>query len=211
LSFYLTKIPDIVKPLASDLIWNLSPQTQTLYLTFDDGPVVGVTDWVLEILDRYNAKATFFCVGENVERNPELFEQIIKQGHSVANHSYNHLNGWKTSNFTYYRNVLKADELIGSKLFRPPYGKITRQQAKSLKKKYKIIMWDVLSGDFDENLKSESCIKNVIKASKSGSIIVFHDSEKSKSNLMETLPEILRHYTVKGYSFKNIDQDEKFR
>jgi len=211
LSFYLTKIPDIVKPLASDLIWNLSPQTQTLYLTFDDGPVVGVTDWVLEILDRYNAKATFFCVGENVERNPELFEQIIKQGHSVANHSYNHLNGWKTSNFTYYRNVLKADELIGSKLFRPPYGKITRQQVKSLKKKYKIIMWDVLSGDFDENLKSESCIKNVIKASKSGSIIVFHDSEKSKSNLMETLPEILRHYTVKGYSFKNIDQDEKFR
>ncbi|RLD25955.1 MAG: polysaccharide deacetylase family protein [Bacteroidetes bacterium] len=211
MSFYLTKIPDIVKPLASDLIWNLSPQTQTLYLTFDDGPVVGVTDWVLEILDRYNAKATFFCVGENVERNPELFEQIIKQGHSVANHSYNHLNGWKTSNFTYYRNVLKADELIGSKLFRPPYGKITRQQVKSLKKKYKIIMWDVLSGDFDENLKSESCIKNVIKASKSGSIIVFHDSEKSKSNLMETLPEILRHYTVKGYSFKNIDQDEKFR
>lgn len=211
MSFYLTKTPNIVKPLASDLIWNLNPLTPTLYLTFDDGPVIGVTDWVLEILEKFNAKATFFCVGENVEKNPELFEEIIKQGHSVANHSYNHLSGWKTNNYTYYKNILKADELIGSKLFRPPFGRITRQQVKSLKKRYKIIMWDVLSGDFDVNLKAKTCINNVISGSKSGSIIVFHDSEKSKSNLMETLPEILRHYAAKGYNFKNIDQDDKIR
>lgn len=211
MNFYLTKTPNIVKPLASDLIWNLKPPTPTLYLTFDDGPVIGVTDWVLDMLERYNAKATFFCVGENVNRNPELFEEIIKQGHSVANHSYNHLSGWNTNNYTYYKNVLKADELIGSNLFRPPYGRITRQQVKSLKKRYKIIMWDVLSGDFDVEIKAKACINNVISGSKSGSIIVFHDSEKSKSNLMETLPEILRHYTAKGYIFKKINQDDKFR
>ena len=211
MSFYLTKIPSIVKPLASDLIWNLRPQIPTLYLTFDDGPVVGVTDKVLEILDEYNAKATFFCVGENVEKNSGLFEQIRNQGHSVGNHSYNHLSGWKTNNYAYYKNVLKADELIRSKLFRPPYGRITRQQVKGLKKRYNIIMWDVLSGDFDVNLNPETCINNVISASKSGSIIVFHDSEKSKTNLLETLPEVLRYYTVEGYIFKNINQNEKFR
>ena len=205
MSFYLTKIPDIIKPLASDLVWNLNPITPTLYLTFDDGPVVGITDWVLEILEEYNAKATFFCVGENVDRNPDLFDQIINQGHTVANHSYNHLSGWKTGNYTYFKNVLKADDLIGSKLFRPPYGKITRQQVRSLKIRYKIIMWDVLSGDFDINLKPESCINNVISASKSGSIIVFHDSEKSKENLFNTLPEVLRHFAAKGYVFDKID------
>ena len=211
MSFYLTKTPNIVKPLASDLIWNLKPQIPTLYLTFDDGPVVGVTDWVLDILEEYNAKATFFCVGDNVKKNPELFEQIVERGHSVANHSYNHLSGWKTSNYNYYKNVLKADELIRSKLFRPPYGRITRQQVKGLKKRFKIIMWDVLSGDFDVNLKPETCINNVISASKSGSIIVFHDSEKSKKNLMETLPEVLRYYTTEGYIFNNINQNDKFR
>lgn len=211
MNFYLTKTPQIVKPLASDLVWNLAPAEPTLYLTFDDGPVVGVTDQVLKILGEYSAKATFFCVGENVARSPDLFKQIVNQGHSVANHSYNHLSGWKTSNYSYYKNVLKADELIQSKLFRPPYGRITRQQVKSLKKRYKIIMWDVLSGDFDTKLKPEACINNVINASKSGSIIVFHDSEKSKANLLETLPVILRHYTEKGYNFKNINLDEELR
>ena len=211
MSFYLTKTPNIVKPLSRDLIWNLNPRFPTLYLTFDDGPVAGVTDWVLKILEEYKAKATFFCVGDNVKKNPVLFKQIVDQGHSVANHSYNHLSGWKTSNYTYYKNVLQANELIKSKLFRPPYGRITRQQVKGLKKRYKIIMWDVLSGDFDTNLKPETCINNVISASKSGSIIVFHDSEKSKINLMETLPEVLRYYTAEGYIFKNINQNEKFR
>lgn len=211
MSFYLTKTPNIVKPLASDLIFNLTPSVPTLYLTFDDGPVVGVTDWVLEILKEYNAKATFFCVGENVKRNPELFNQIIDQGHSVANHSYNHLSGWKTSNYSYFKNVLKANEIINSKLFRPPYGRITRSQVKGLKNRYNIIMWDVLSGDFDINIKPESCVNNVISAAKSGSIVVFHDSDKSKNTLMKTLPEVLRYYTVKGYIFKIINQDGKLR
>jgi peptidoglycan/xylan/chitin deacetylase (PgdA/CDA1 family) len=202
-----------VKPLASDMVWNYKPEANatTLYLTFDDGPVKGVTDKVLDLLEEFDARATFFCVGENVEKNPELFNRIKAQGHSVANHSFNHLNGWRTGNFTYYKNIIKADKLIGSNLFRPPFGRITRQQLKSLKKRFKIIMWDVLSGDFDANLNPEICADNVIKASKSGSIIVFHDSLKAKTNIMGSLPLVLNHFTEKGYRFKNINQDEKIR
>lgn len=213
MSFYFTKTPNIVKPLASDLIWSFNSDNDkpVLYLTFDDGPVEGVTDRVLEELNKFNAKATFFCVGENVEKNPGLFNQISEQGHSVANHTFNHLNGWKTGNYSYYKNVLKADGLIGSNLFRPPYGKITRQQVKSLKKRFKIIMWDVLSGDFDVNITPERCLNNVIKASKPGSVIVFHDSQKAKGNIIEALPEVLKHFTEKGYIFKNISQYEKIR
>jgi len=211
LSFYFTKTPNIVKPFASDLVWNFNPDVPTIYLTFDDGPVKGVTDKVLDMLDKYKAKATFFCVGENVKQNPELFNKIIEQGHSVANHSFNHLNGWKTGNFSYYKNVIKADKLIDSNLFRPPYGRITRHQANSLKKRFKIIMWDVLSGDFDVNLKPEACADNVIKASKSGSIVVFHDSLKAKDNMMGSLPFVLKHFTELGYIFKSINQHEQIK
>jgi len=211
LSYYFTKTPTIVKPLVRDLIWNFNPDKPILYLTFDDGPVLGVTDKVLAILDRYKAKATFFCVGENVRKNPDLFSLIIEKEHAVANHTFSHLNGWKTANFSYYKNVLEAEKLIESDLFRPPYGRITRQQVKVLKKRYKIIMWDVLSGDFDVNLKPESCIKNVINAAGPGSIIVFHDSLKAKKNILDSLPKILEHYTEKGYTFKSINRNEEFR
>lgn len=209
MSYYLTKTPEIIKPFAKDLIWNFKPDVPTLYLTFDDGPVVGVTDWVLELLQKYKAKATFFCVGDNVRKNPSLFNNIIEQGHTVANHTYNHLNGWKSSNYSYYKNVLKANDLIKSAYFRPPYGKITRQQVKSLTKRYRIIMWDVLSGDFDINLSPDKCVMNVIKTAKSGSIIVFHDSLKASKNLKETLPIVLNHFYAKGFIFKNIDHIER--
>lgn len=211
MSLYFTKTPSIIKPLASDLVWSFKPIAPTLYLTFDDGPVNGVTDKVLDLLDRFNAKATFFCVGENVKKNPGLYNKIKENGHAVANHSYNHLNGWKTGNFSYYKNILKATELIDSALYRPPYGKITRQQVKSLKKRFKIIMWDVLSGDFDVNLNPKDCTKNVISASRSGSIVVFHDSLKAKRNILESLPEVLKHFSERGFLFKNINQDEKIR
>ena len=211
MSFYFTKTPNIVKPLASDLIWSFNSDKPILYLTFDDGPVVGVTDRVLEELNKYNAKATFFCVGENVIKNPGLFNRIREQGHSVANHTFNHLNGWKTGNYSYYKNILKADRIIDSNLFRPPYGRITRQQVKSIKKRFKIIMWDVLSGDFDVNLSPERCLRNVIEASKPGSIIVFHDSQKAKENITGALPKVLKHFTERGFTFKNINQDEKIR
>jgi peptidoglycan/xylan/chitin deacetylase (PgdA/CDA1 family) len=211
LSFYLTKTPNIVKPLASDMVWNFKPDTPTLYLTFDDGPVKGVTDEVLDMLDKFDAKATFFCVGERVKYNPVLFNRIINQGHSVGNHSYNHLSGWKTRNYSYFKNILKADKLIDSNLFRPPYGRITRLQAKSIKRRFKIIMWDVLSGDFDVNLNVEACANNVIRTSKSGSIIVFHDSLKAKENILGSLPLVLDHFTERGFLFKNIRQYEEIK
>jgi len=206
LSFYFTKTPEILKPLSSELIWNFpDDKTPTIYLTFDDGPVKGITDVVLGMLKKYNAKATFFCVGENVVKYPKLYNKIIKEGHSVANHTYNHLSGWKETKYKYYKNVLKAKNVIDSDLFRPPYGRISPQQIKSLRNRFRIVMWDVLSGDFDPELNPEDCANNVIKSTKQGSIIVFHDSLKAKKNILESLPIVLKHFSNKGFEFSKID------
>ena len=204
MNLYLTKTPDIIKPFGRDLLWHVNTSENELYLTFDDGPVVGVTEYVLDILKKYKAAATFFCVGENAMKNPGLLNRIVAEGHRIANHSFNHLSGWKTANYTYYKNILKARKYIDSILFRPPYGRITRQQTLLLKKRFKIIMWDVLSGDFDNRNTPEICTNNVIKASKPGSIIVFHDSLKAKKNVLESLPLVLEHFALKGFTFKKL-------
>lgn len=179
-------------------------ETPSLFLTFDDGPNPEVTPIVCSLLEKYNAKATFFCVGDNVKKHPEVFQQLIDAGHSVGNHTFNHLNGWKTKNRLYYKNILKASECIDSNLFRPPYGRITRQQSMRLKDKYDIIMWDVLSVDFDSKVNASQCADNVIKNAKNGSIIVFHDSLKASATMLKALPEVLQHFANLNYQFTAI-------
>lgn len=203
--YYLTKTPEILKPLARDLVWSIRTDEPTVYLTFDDGPTVSVTDEVLAILDSFNAKATFFCVGENVKNNPKLFSELLDRGHAVGNHTQYHVNGWKTSSRQYLKNVIEANHYIGSNLFRPPYGKITRQQVKQIKPRFKIIMWDVLSGDFDRNTTGQKCVNNVLNAAKPGSIIVFHDSLKAKEKVLFSLPIILGKLREKGFNFKRLN------
>lgn len=189
-----------------DMLWNIDSEKKELFLTFDDGPTPRLTEWVLDILSSFDAKATFFCLGKNVEQFSEIYQRIIKEGHGVGNHTYDHPNGWKTKDSSYCNNVKQCSELVDSKLFRPPYGKISRSQRKVLKEDYKIVMWDVLSGDFDLSITPEKCLSNVIYNSSKGSIIVMHDSLKAEKNLRYALPKMLDHFTCDGYKFKNLGQ-----
>ena len=177
-----------------------------IYLTFDDGPHPVATSFVLEELKKYNAKATFFCIGKNVADYPFIYEQIIDEGHRVGNHTYNHLNGWKTNDEEYINNVVLAKKLIDSNLFRPPYGRATKFQLKLLINQYALhpIMWTVLSGDFDSKLSKENCLLNVLKKSREGSIVVFHDSEKAYEKIQYVLPRVLSHFSERGYQFETI-------
>lgn len=209
-NYYLVKTPWWLKRLYPDYVWNIETKEKTLYLSFDDGPHPEATTFVLRQLKRFNAIATFFCVGKNVVAYPDIYKQINDEGHSIGNHTYNHLNGWKTDNETYLKDVLEASKIIDSRLFRPCYGRITSFQAKNLKpvmkgKEPKIIMWDVLSGDFDTTCTPEQCLSNVVFASAPGSIIVFHDSEKAFPRLEYTLPRMLNYFAEKGYSFRSIE------
>ncbi len=188
---YFKKTPDILKPIANDLVWDIKTDEDVIFLTFDDGPVPRVTPKVLDILDEYGAKATFFCVGENIEKYPHIFQDIIDRGHAVGNHTYSHENGWKTSQYNYLKSYLKCRELSGSDIFRPPFGRISRQQVKAIKRQSTIVMWDVLSGDFDPDCSKEQCLDNVMSHSESGSIVVFHDSIKAKDRLLYALPKML--------------------
>jgi len=187
---------------------------KTIYLTFDDGPTHKVTDWVLDTLSHYKAKATFFCIGKNIKKYPDILKRINNNGHAIGNHTYEHLNGWNASGDEYLLSVIKTEELIqkselkfqNSKLFRPPYGKIKRSQTKRLiKNDYNVIMWSVLSADFDKNINKAACLNNVIKNAKNGSIVVFHDSDKAFDKLQEVLPKVLDHFSKRGYSFKRIE------
>ena len=186
------------------------PATEkNLFLTFDDGPHPGATNFVLNELRNYNALATFFCIGKNVLAYPEIYKRILDEGHSVGNHTQNHLNGWKTPNDVYMRDIAEAANHIDSNLFRPPYGKISLFQARNLKaamkgRKAKVMMWDVLSADFDGSITNEDCLRNVIFNSKPGSIIVMHDSEKCFEKLKYCLPRILYHFTEKGFKFLSL-------
>lgn len=200
-------MPRLIQNLFPKYNWKVNTMDKVLYLTFDDGPIPDVTDEILDILDEYNAKATFFCVGENVKKNPQVFEKIIRNGHVAGSHTYNHMNGWNADVDSYLNNMKKAANLVQSELFRPPYGRIRLLQARAISKKYKIIMWDVLSGDFDPSNSVEDCYKNVIDNAVPGSIIVFHDSIKSRSNVLGTLPLVLNYFSSLGYRFETLKAD----
>ena len=187
-----------------NLTWHFRGRANEIFLTFDDGPTPEITPWVLSVLEDYNAKATFFCLGSKVKNNPEIYYQILKSGHVTGNHTYSHLSGWKTPNQKYYDDIKKASAFIDSKLFRPPYGRISPLQLKNLKKEYQIIMWDVLSYDYHPKTSPQKCLKNIINHAKFGSIIVFHDNEKAKVNLKYVLPRVLQHFTNLGFSFNPI-------
>jgi peptidoglycan-N-acetylglucosamine deacetylase len=215
--------PTILKKAFPNLVWELPAKNKSIYLTFDDGPTPEITAWTLDILKQFDAKATFFCIGKNIEEHPEIFSKIITNGHAIGNHTYNHLKGWKTKTKNYLENVNKAQEviarhLIHSKfqipinlksqirnLFRPPYGQIRPKQIKKLSQQgYNIIMWSVLSIDYDNTLPKEKCLKNIIENTSSGDIVVFHDSIKASKNMQYALPKVLEYFSKKGYVFKRI-------
>ena len=195
-----------IKNLYPDLIWDIRQNEKKLYLTFDDGPTPVITDKILEILDHYNARATFFCLGRNVEHHPEIYQRILGKKHAVGNHSYSHLKGWKTKHKEYFQDIELAGQFIQSKLFRPPYGQISRSQIKYLKKKYKIIMWEVMSHDYQHKLSKERSLKAVFRYAGEGSIVVFHDSVKAADKALHILPKILEEFTKKGYTFEAIEE-----
>jgi len=204
---YLVKSPLLLKWYYPSLVWNKSRSDKVIYLTFDDGPIPDVTDFVLKTLKSFQAKATFFCIGDNITKYPEIFERVIGDGHRIGNHTYNHLKGWKTTDELYLRNFSKCQELTATDLFRPPYGRIKKSQIKEIRKYYpnmKIIMWDVLSGDFDINLAPHKCFKNVIKHTVNGSVIVFHDSLKAFDRLEYALPRTLQYFHERGYTFETL-------
>ena len=206
---YFIKTPWIAKKFFSSYIWSLPADGKEVYLTFDDGPHPTITPWVLQELKEYNAQATFFCIGSNVEKHPETYQMVLEQGHSVGNHTFNHLNGWKTNDRQYLEDVTKASHVIQSNLFRPPYGRIKNSQAKKIgdamnRADAKIIMWDVLSSDFDSAFSPQQCLNNVIENITPGSIVVFHDSEKAFENLKYILPGILDILGNEGFRFRKI-------
>ncbi|MBX2894651.1 MAG: polysaccharide deacetylase family protein [Cyclobacteriaceae bacterium] len=225
----LFQTPFFLPWLYPKLVWRMPATEKKVYLTFDDGPVPGATDFVLETLKQYKAVATFFCIGDNVQKHPEVFAKILTTGHAIGNHTFNHLKGWKTPLQTYIENINKCEAILKSQhsnqphttenrlpitehrlpatnyqLFRPPYGRITHSQISALKEKYKIIMWDVLTQDYRNSITPDVCIRGTIRATRSGSIVVFHDSYKAERNMMFALPRYLEFLNEKGYTFERL-------
>ncbi|PCJ24707.1 MAG: polysaccharide deacetylase family protein [Flavobacteriales bacterium] len=198
---FLAKSPSIIKKYYPRLIWDIPNDENKIYLTFDDGPIPEITEWVLGVLKQYNIKATFFCLGCNAVKHSDIYSKIIIDGHTIGNHSYHHLSGWDSDNEEYFNNVKKSNKLLNATLFRPPYGRIKKSQIIELIEDYKIIMWDVLSGDFDPKTTPEKCLSNVIKNTKSGSVIVFHDSIKASENLKYALPKSIDYLLKQDFVF----------
>jgi peptidoglycan/xylan/chitin deacetylase (PgdA/CDA1 family) len=199
------QLPSWLTTLFPDAVWQLPSEDKVVYLTFDDGPVPEVTPQVLDILHKYKVEATFFCVGENVLKHPELFQQIREEGHAVGNHTHNHLQGIKTTNKAFFQNIEQANQLIGSNMFRPPHGWLKRSQYHTIKKRYSIVMWDVISCDYDRTLTPEHCFCNVVDFVRDGSIITFHDSIKAQKNILGALPRVIEYLLEQGYTFKKIE------
>ena len=208
--FYLVRMPWWLKKIyySSSLIWQMPANNgSVLYLTFDDGPHPLATPFVLDELRKYDARGTFFCIGKNVKQYPQIYRRVLLEGHRVGNHTQDHLNGWKTDEGKYLDNIREAAQVIDSDLFRPPYGRIGQFQTRLLQeapRPYKIIMWDVLSADFDRSLSGPQCARNVIRHARPGSIVVFHDSEKAFDRLRLALPAVLEHFSGLGYRFEAI-------
>ncbi|MCH7523810.1 MAG: polysaccharide deacetylase family protein [Bacteroidetes bacterium] len=211
------RTPKSAKSLFPDLVWDLPSKEKVIYLTFDDGPTPIITDWTLDVLKQYNAKATFFCIGKNVEAHPDIFNKIIADGHSIGNHTYNHIKGWTTSTENYILNIEKAQKVMSKLIqnsefriqnyFRPPYGQIKPKQAKTLiQLGYKIIMWMVAAIDWDASVSKEKCLDNVVNNTISGDIVVFHDSIKAANNMQYALPKVLEYFSEKGFKFKCIPE-----
>jgi peptidoglycan-N-acetylglucosamine deacetylase len=201
---YLVKTPSLVKSVFAGYVWDIPTKERVVYLTFDDGPIPGLTPWVLDVLSQYGCTATFFCVGENVKNNPEIFQRILDEGHSVGNHTYNHLNGWFVDEDEYLDNIALCDDYMDTILFRPPYGKLKPSQTIAIKNQKNIVMWDILSGDFDQTISQEKCLTNVLNNYNEGSIIVFHDNIKAEVNLKYALPLFLEHLKSNGFTSKNL-------
>ena len=202
------RLPGFFTALFKNAEWRFKEAGQVVFLTFDDGPIPEITPWVLKLLMEENIKATFFCVGENVQRYPELYQQILEGGHSVGNHTFNHLQGFKTNDQSFFSNIEKAATLIDSDLFRPPHGLLKASQYNYLKKKYRVIMWDLISCDYDNRLQPEKVLKNVTDFVRPGSIITFHDSHKAKTNLMKALPLSISWMKEQGYRFEAIQYNK---
>lgn len=225
-----TKTHWIIKRLFPNYIWSIPNTQNKIFLTFDDGPIPEVTEWVLDQLKKHNAKATFFCIGDNVKKYPEIFLKIKEAHHAIGNHTFNHLNGWKTATNSYIKNTLAFENQLSetynlefnsntnkqpsfltqnplaTKLFRPPYGKIKPSQSRVLRKLgYKIVMWDIISYDFDATTSKEDCLANVLQNVSAGSIIVFHDSKKAFQNLKFTLPRVLEELEKRKFVFEALD------
>jgi len=206
---FIYKIPFFIPYFFPFFVWKI--KSKKIYLTFDDGPIPEITPWILDLLKSYNVKATFFCVGDNISKHRDIFSRIIKEGHSIGNHTFNHINGWKNSTKYYLENVMQCEKEINTyypnnlKIFRPPYGKIKPLQAYQLiKKGYKIVLWDVLSGDYSQNISPEQCFQNVIKNISPGSIIVFHDNLKAINTLKYVLPKTLEFLSENNFVCKNL-------
>ena len=207
--FYLVKTPWWLRLLYRKCVWVKPSTEKVLYLTFDDGPHPEVTSFVLDELRKFGAKASFFCIGKNVLAHPAMYRRIQEEGHGIGNHTFNHLNGWKTTDEDYVKDIALAGQVINSKLFRPPYGKIRYSQVKKLTTapfNFKLIMWSVLSADFDKSVSDEECLQYVLRNSKKGSIIVFHDSEKAFDRMRYALPRVLKHFHENGYRFEKLEE-----
>lgn len=214
------KTPLVAKKMFPNYVWDIPSTEKTIYLTFDDGPTPEITDWTLNTLKKFDAKATFFCIGNNIKKHPEIFKNILNEGHVIGNHTQNHIKGWKTTTNDYLKNIEEAQKIIDFQIpnseisngesvilniFRPPYGQITPKQGKNLiTLGYKIIMWDVLSFDWDKSVSKDTCLENVISKAKNGSVIVFHDSLKASKNMTYALPKVLEYFSKQNYKFKGI-------
>ena len=204
---YLVKTPWWIKKwLYPDYLWSMPRNQKKIYLTFDDGPHPVATAFILDALKKYNAAATFFCIGKNIAAHPDIYKRILSEGHATGNHTYDHLNGWKTKDKTYFENIIQASKYIDSRLFRPPYGRISRFQAKQAAEKmnFTIVMWSVLSADFDMAITPQKCWRNVKRSAGNGSIIVFHDSEKAMGRMAYALTETLEYFSKKGFVFEKL-------
>ena len=203
----MLQVPAILRLFYKDAVWRLNPNEKVIYLTFDDGPNPVVTPQVLSLLEDYGVKATFFCIGDNVRKYPELFDELSIKGHAIGNHTFNHLRGFDTPTNEYVENVLKADSLIGSRLFRPPHGRIKLGQYRILKKEFKVIMWDVISYDYNKKISPETIMREIRLKSRNGSIVVFHDSLKAEKNVLAVLPQALKFWHDAGYELRTITED----